>query len=73
MIAKNKVFVLDYHVYFEREKKETLNHKLSANHQIFSLKNYELLFKQIVKINISFNKKILFKSNHASITTYINK
>ena len=32
MIAKNKVFVLDYHVYFEREKKETLNHKLSANH-----------------------------------------
>ena len=48
--------LLGYNIYLKKEKKETLNHKLLANYyqkfNFFSPKNYKLLLKLIVKINI---------------------
>ena len=55
MIAKHKVCLAKIYT-LKKKKKETLNHKLLANYyqkfNFFSPKNYKLLLKLIVKINI---------------------
>ena len=62
MIAKHKVCLAIIYT-LKKKKKETLNHKLLANYYQkfnFSPKNYKLLLKLIVKINIDLLMKNTF-------------